>query len=332
MDAPDTETPKNVSAIELAHDCTRKHTYCVHASLLQQRRCANAMIHVLHLVLAGQHAYNSCAVSGVIEASPICQPLPLPRNASQVPAPQTPPLSVHTTAMDVSLNRYLPLSLCYVSEISLWKRNHVPNHEIVVVRFICRGKDVGALGMETSLTSSSFPTAANNFLTLYKSTDIAAATRDSSLVITCAIPEEKHITTAAVIAACSVILQKVPEYQLRTKQCFWFAGLALRLIAGDDTVAKMQSADNNSKHAGEVASFWTVMGEPLLTDQAKKMHPDYNVKLKKVEFKVTLNLEATVIREAKVKIQEAEAQIQEAVARIQEAEVKIQEMAAGGLA
>ncbi|KAI0725609.1 hypothetical protein C8Q72DRAFT_578674 [Fomitopsis betulina] len=165
---------------------------------------------------------------------------------------------------------------CYVSKISLWKRKQFPNHEFVIVHFICRGKDVGALRMErtvllsddgssatssrTSLASSSSPAAANDFLTIYESTDIAAATKDASLVITHAIPEEQHITPAAVIAACSVISEKEPAYKLRTKQCFWFAGLAIRLIAGDDTVAQTQSADGNSKLAAGAASFWQVMG------------------------------------------------------------------------
>ena len=201
----------------------------------------------------------------------------------------------------------------YASSVTLYKYDNVPNHEFIVVQFRCLTNDnVGSLRMErtiltgddgssaassrTSLASSSSGVTAKDYLTVYSATDNVLATNTAQLISHIPTDDGERITVADVIAACCVISLKAPEYRLRTKQCYWFAGLVLRLLAGDNA-ARPQNPNDNSRRAGEVANFLKVIREPELTAQAQALCPEYDAKRRKVVDK-GYELEILRLREA----------------------------------
>ena len=218
-----------------------------------------------------------------------------------------------------------------VSEIDLWKRNTIPNHEFVVAHIKCGETKIGALRMERtvdrsedgssaassriSLTSSSSPVTAKDFITVYAVGELNPA--ECKLIAKHVVKE--RVTIAAVIAACSVISFEAPKYQLRTKQCYWFAGLVFRLLAEDSNALKNKNKDGTMR-AGEFAKFLQIMQDSTLTEQADEMRPRYMEKLQSVEDALSEHL----AKEERLK--EAERQVQEAKRQGQEAEREIQEV------
>ncbi|KZT71242.1 hypothetical protein DAEQUDRAFT_121124 [Daedalea quercina L-15889] len=63
------------------------------------------------------------------------------------------------------------------------------------------------------------------------------------------------INIASVVAACAVLNKASPEYDVFRKQCYWYAGLAFRLLVGDDVMRQLQY--NGPQRAGEVANFFS---------------------------------------------------------------------------
>jgi len=230
-----------------------------------------------------------------------------------------------------------------VSQITLWKLNKLPNHEFVVAHISYRGTIVGALRMErtveptdeasvnsssVSVTSSSSPLRAYDPITVYASEDVSRATKESQLIAQQVF--EGNVTIATVIAASAVLTQEYPLYKLRSKQCYWFAGLVFRLIAGDSF---MPATRTSRMRAGEFASFLNIMQEPELTEQARAMRPIFEAKLRQIEDAVAQKLAKeragaemqTLLTEAQKQAQEAEKQAQEAERHAQEAEGHAQE-------
>ncbi|KAH9936463.1 uncharacterized protein B0H18DRAFT_1113847 [Fomitopsis serialis] len=211
-----------------------------------------------------------------------------------------------------------------VSQITLWKHNKLPNHEFVVAHISFGGTVVGALRMERTLeltdeesdnsssvsfTSSSCPLPASDPITIYTSEDVSHATKGAQEIAKQVL--EGNVTIATIIAACSVLTQEYPEYELGSKQCYWFAGLVFRLIAGDNV---MTATNPIGMRAGEFANFLNIMQEPELAEQAEAMQPIFETKLREVEHAVAQKL-------AKERAAaEMQAQLAEAQRRVQEAE------------
>ncbi|KAI0916334.1 hypothetical protein AcV5_003300 [Taiwanofungus camphoratus] len=185
---------------------------------------------------------------------------------------------------------------CVISEITLWKSRSLPNHEFVVAQVSYQGRIIGALRIERTIMPTDGPSAnsssvsltsspsspglrAHDPITIYTSEDIIAATRDSHKIAPYILTET--VTIASVIAACFVLNQEYPVYQLPSKQCYWFAGLAFRLIAGDNVMQQMEARD--TRRAGDFGSFIHVMREPDMTQQAQTFRPKFEAKLQMIE-------------------------------------------------
>ncbi|KAI0932144.1 hypothetical protein AcW2_000847 [Taiwanofungus camphoratus] len=185
---------------------------------------------------------------------------------------------------------------CVISEITLWKSRSLPNHEFVVAQVSYQGRIIGALRIERTIMPTDGPSAnsssvsltsspsspglrAHDPITIYTSEDIIAATRDSHKIAPYILTET--VTIASVIAACFVLNQEYPVYQLPSKQCYWFAGLAFRLIAGDNVMQQMEVRD--TRRAGDFGSFIHVMREPDMTQQAQTFRPKFEAKLQMIE-------------------------------------------------
>ncbi|KAI0942928.1 hypothetical protein AcV7_002210 [Taiwanofungus camphoratus] len=185
---------------------------------------------------------------------------------------------------------------CVISEITLWKSRSLPNHEFVVAQVSYQGRIIGALRIERTIMPTDGPSAnsssvsltsspsspglrAHDPITIYTSEDIIAATRDSHKIAPYILTET--VTIASVIAACFVLNQEYPVYQLPSKQCYWFAGLAFRLIAGDNVMQQMEARD--TRRAGDFGSFIHVMKEPDMTQQAQTFRPKFEAKLQMIE-------------------------------------------------
>ncbi|KAI0929396.1 hypothetical protein AcV7_005261 [Taiwanofungus camphoratus] len=185
---------------------------------------------------------------------------------------------------------------CVISEITLWKSRSLPNHEFVVAQVSYQGRIIGALRIERTIMPTDGPSAnsssvsltsspsspglrAHDPITIYTSEDIIAATRDSHKIAPYILTET--VTIASVIAACFVLNQEYPVYQLPSKQCYWFAGLAFRLIAGDNVMQQMEVRD--TRRAGDFGSFIHVMKEPDMTQQAQTFRPKFEAKLQMIE-------------------------------------------------
>ncbi|KAI0916383.1 hypothetical protein AcV5_003340 [Taiwanofungus camphoratus] len=183
-----------------------------------------------------------------------------------------------------------------ISEITLWKLRSLPNHEFVVAQVSYQGRIIGVLRIEctimptdgpsansssVSLTSSSSSPGllAHDPITIYTSEDISTATRDSQKIAPHILTET--VTITSVIAACLVLKQEYPVYQLSTRQCYWFAGLVFRLIAGDNVMQQMEARD--TRRAGEFGRFIRVMRAPEMTKQAQSFRPKFEAKLQRVE-------------------------------------------------
>ncbi|KZT64476.1 hypothetical protein DAEQUDRAFT_606502 [Daedalea quercina L-15889] len=93
------------------------------------------------------------------------------------------------------------------------------------------------------------------------------------------------INIAYVVAACAVLNKASPEYDVFRKQCYWYAGLAFRLLVGDDVMRQLQY--NGPQRAGEVANFFSVMKEPELDRHARELRPLYEDKLQAIQHEVT---------------------------------------------
>jgi len=225
-----------------------------------------------------------------------------------------------------------------VSQITLWKRNKLPNHEFVVARISYEGTAAGALRMERTVeptnepsgnsssvslaSSSSSALLANDPITIYASEDVGRVTKEAQLIAQQDF-RGNTVTIASVIAASSVLSREYPEYKLGSKQCYWFAGLVFRLIAGDD-VMPANSDSHSRMRAGEFASFLNIMQGPGLTKDARAMRPMYEAKLREVEEAVADKLakerQAQEDRQKAQMTQGAERRAQEAERHAQEAE------------
>ncbi|KAI0946389.1 hypothetical protein AcW1_010375 [Taiwanofungus camphoratus] len=183
-----------------------------------------------------------------------------------------------------------PYSIVTLEHLSL------PNHEFVVAQVSYQGRIIGALRIERTIMPTDGPSAnsssvsltsspsspglrAHDPITIYTSEDIIAATRDSHKIAPYILTET--VTIASVIAACFVLNQEYPVYQLPSKQCYWFAGLAFRLIAGDNVMQQMEARD--TRRAGDFGSFIHVMREPDMTQQAQTFRPKFEAKLQMIE-------------------------------------------------
>ncbi|KAI0961615.1 hypothetical protein AcV7_000672 [Taiwanofungus camphoratus] len=183
-----------------------------------------------------------------------------------------------------------PYSIVTLEHLSL------PNHEFVVAQVSYQGRIIGALRIERTIMPTDGPSAnsssvsltsspsspglrAHDPITIYTSEDIIAATRDSHKIAPYILTET--VTIASVIAACFVLNQEYPVYQLPSKQCYWFAGLAFRLIAGDNVMQQMEVRD--TRRAGDFGSFIHVMREPDMTQQAQTFRPKFEAKLQMIE-------------------------------------------------
>ncbi|KAI0954401.1 hypothetical protein AcV7_007649 [Taiwanofungus camphoratus] len=132
-----------------------------------------------------------------------------------------------------------------------------------------------------SLTSSSLSPdlPAHNPITIYTAQDVITAMSASDEIVW--HPLTETLTIALVIVACSVLNKEYPRYQLQTTQCYWFAGLALRLVAGENVMQQLE--DKNAHKAGEFAWAIHVMRQPDLTRQAQRLRSKFEAKLQGIE-------------------------------------------------
>ncbi|KZT65787.1 hypothetical protein DAEQUDRAFT_731084 [Daedalea quercina L-15889] len=189
---------------------------------------------------------------------------------------------------------------CIISEIVLWKAKTLPNHEFLIATVKYDGHVVGALRIErtvmptesrpvnassVSLTSTSSSTNlfAHDHITVCCTDNIALHTTPAQMIArhSPATP----INIAYVVAACAVLNKASPEYDVFRKQCYWYAGLAFRLLVGDDVMRQLQY--NGPQRAGEVANFFSVMKEPELDRHARELRPLYEDKLQAIQYEVT---------------------------------------------
>ncbi|KAI0940652.1 hypothetical protein AcW1_003793 [Taiwanofungus camphoratus] len=126
------------------------------------------------------------------------------------------------------------------------------------------GPSVNSSNVSLTSSSSSPGLLAHDPITIYTLEDIIAAMRDSQKIAPYILTET--VTIASVIAACFILNQEYPVYQLSTRQCYWFAGLAFHLIAGDNVMQQMEARD--TRRAREFDRFIHVMREPDMTKQA----------------------------------------------------------------
>ncbi|KAI0946901.1 hypothetical protein AcW1_010228 [Taiwanofungus camphoratus] len=132
-----------------------------------------------------------------------------------------------------------------------------------------------------SLTSSSLSPGlpAHDLITIYTAQDVIAAMSASDEIVCHPLP--KTLTITLVIVACSVLNKEYPRYQLQTTQCYWFAGLVLHLVAGENVMQQLE--DKNTCKAGEFAWVIRVMRQPDLTRQAQRLRPKFEAKLQGIE-------------------------------------------------
>ncbi|KZT68726.1 hypothetical protein DAEQUDRAFT_811969 [Daedalea quercina L-15889] len=254
----------------------------------------------------------------------------------------------HTYAIDSLESMYINgnprIHDCIISEIALWKMKAVPNHEFLMASVEYNGHVIGALHIErtvlptenrsvnaSSVSVASSSSSAQHFAhdpIIICSTDNVDHHTASAEMIAYHIPAgTSPLHVSSVVAACAVLNKAFPMYDIFKNQCYWYAGLAFRLLAGNGNV---QRPKNTGQRAGEVAKFFSVMKEPKLDEHAKEFRPLYVEKLQAIEHEVTekrrKDSDAADKADAERRAKEAERRADQSDRRAAELELELQKL------
>ncbi|TFY69351.1 hypothetical protein EVJ58_g454 [Rhodofomes roseus] len=227
------------------------------------------------------------------------------------------------------LNGDLTLYECVITDLWLYKKANLSNHEYIVLKVRYNASDVGFLRVERTIDRSeehgsswTVSTISSTSSTASASSSVAIPAKDIITLCTTenmnllAVDEERiaHATLnppptfAAVVAACLVVNREKPFYELLTGQCYWFAGVVIRLICDDHT----KPVPSDTRKEGEWQNFVGVMSDAKMNEKARQLRSGYIATL------------TTLHDQANTRVQESR-RAEEAVRRADEAERKAEE-------
>ncbi|KAI0729940.1 hypothetical protein C8Q72DRAFT_825826 [Fomitopsis betulina] len=176
---------------------------------------------------------------------------------------------------------------CTVSEIRLYKSRGFSSHEYFTVKVTYLDRHIGTLRIERTVdptsasslsitsTTSSPGYVARDEVTLY-SLDQQSTISHQADEIAFYIPDH-IIPFSAIIAACLEVTKKQPLYHLLTTQCYWYAGVIIRLMIGDGR--KLQQSKYTKRKPGEWQSFVKVMTDKKMIEAAHGLVQGYQDKI-----------------------------------------------------
>ncbi|KAH9830431.1 uncharacterized protein C8Q71DRAFT_862439 [Rhodofomes roseus] len=235
------------------------------------------------------------------------------------------------------LNGDLRLYECVITDLWLYKRANLSNHEYIVLKVRYNARDIGFLRVERTIDRSEANGSSWTISTISSTSSTASASSSFAIpakdIITLCTTENRNLlivdeeqiahatldpppTLAAVVAACLVVNREKPFYELLTGQCYWFAGVVIRLICDDHT--NMQPVPSATRKEGEWRNFLGVMSDARMNEKAKKLRSGYRATLTTLRDQATSR--ARVPQEAERKVEEADRRAEEERRQREEAE------------
>ncbi|KAH9834726.1 uncharacterized protein C8Q71DRAFT_908602 [Rhodofomes roseus] len=230
-------------------------------------------------------------------------------NVSQPLDPTQKRLFDMTSLENCYLNGNPKLYDCVITNVWLYKATSLSNHEFIVLNVTYHGRDIGFLRAERTVDrpesngSSWTPNASSwsiSTVSSVSSTSSGTAPASPSLgvpahdIVTLCATENRQLLTkdgeqiahsaldpppsfAAIVAACLVVSRRKPFYELLSGQCYWFAGVVIRLICDDG--ARLERILDTKHKEGEWQNFLRVMSGARMNAGAEKLRSKYTATL-----------------------------------------------------